>query len=524
MQPRTEHTLKDQQLRQPIHVTGLHRTHLDCKEKVALAGQALGREREHGAKTELARKFGVSRPTVYAARATATEALTKRFEDRACNTVWVAVDEAQIRRAVVALRIMAPNALRPIEDLIPILYKGVTISYGKVHKITAEAEQRAAQHNAASDLSKIKAGALDEMFSQGKPVLAGVDLDGGYLFSLALRDHRGAQDWAEVLKTGQQQGLDLKTVVKDAAQGIAAGVREVFPEAEQRDDCFHAHYEMGKVRRVLEQRAYAAIAKEEEARFKLERLRRTGTGKSRQTLVIRLSWAKRNCKSKLELHDDFEKAMHEAQEAMEWVDLEGGRLRTAQECQVAIESAAQKMRKLDDDRCKKVGQYIENRAPGLVMYIAALHQQLAALVEHYSLDLVVLACITWRLASELRLGRCRGKRTRSGDTKHLMGVLALLRTGIGDHGDALLSEVDRIIEGRHRASSAIEGFNAALRPFLYVHKRVSQGFLELFRAYYNLRTRRWGRHKGTSAHGCLTGDHVDDWLSVLGYLPSVALH
>ena len=56
-----------------------------------------------------------------------------------------------------------------------------------------------------------------------------------------------------------------------------------------------------------------------------------------------------------------------------------------------------------------------------------------------------------------------------------------------------------------------------MRPFLYVHKGVTQGFLELFRAYFNLRTRRWGRHKGTSAQQCLTGERVDDWLTVLGY-------
>ena len=77
--------------------------------------------------------------------------------------------------------------------------------------------------------------------------------------------------------------------------------------------------------------------------------------------------------------------------------------------------------------------------------------------------------------------------------------------------------VEELLIHRHRASSAIEGFNAALRPFLYVHKGVTQGFLELFRAYFNLRTRRWGRHKGTSAQQCLTGERVDDWLTVLGY-------
>ena len=64
---------------------------------------------------------------------------------------------------------------------------------------------------------------------------------------------------------------------------------------------------------------------------------------------------------------------------------------------------------------------------------------------------------------------------------------------------------------RHRASSAIEGFNAALRPYLYVHKGVTQGFLELFRAYFNLRPRRWGRAPALSVP---ERKPVEDWLAV----------
>ena len=63
-----------------------------------------------------------------------------------------------------------------------------------------------------------------------------------------------------MLRLAKDQGMELETVVKDAALvlGIAAGVTEVFPEAEQRDDCFHAKYETGKVRRRLEQKALGA--------------------------------------------------------------------------------------------------------------------------------------------------------------------------------------------------------------------------------------------------------------------------
>lgn len=98
----------------------------------------------------------------------------------------------------------------------------------------------------------------------------------------------------------------------------------------------------------------------------------------------------------------------------------------------------------------------------------------------------------------------------------------MLRYNAGEKTPEVLASVKAVIRRRHRASSAIEGFNAALRPFLYVHKGVTQGFLELFRAYHNLKTRRWGRHKGTCAYECLTGERVEDWLTMLGYPPSSA--
>ena len=143
------------------------------------------------------------------------------------------------------------------------LYPGVKVSYGAIQQMLVEAEGRAARLNAQSSLDGVQAGALDEMFSQGEPVLAGVDLDSGSLFGLSLSATRDAGAWAELLRAGQ--GLSLSVGVKDAARGIAAGVAEVFPCAEQRDDCFHVLYEMNKVRRKLERRADAAIEGEGEA-------------------------------------------------------------------------------------------------------------------------------------------------------------------------------------------------------------------------------------------------------------------
>jgi hypothetical protein len=195
---------------------------------MALAGQEV-----HGTISEVSREFGISRPTVYEARSTTGEVLREHFEqeESTYRAVRVEVDEAQLERAVVALRVMAPNVIRPIEELLPILYPGVRVSYGKVQSILVQAEAQAKVFNAKAELSPIKAGALDEMFSQGNPVLAGVDLESGYLFTLALRESRSGEDWAQVLRQAQGQGLELSVVVKDAAKGIEAGASPLWMRA-----------------------------------------------------------------------------------------------------------------------------------------------------------------------------------------------------------------------------------------------------------------------------------------------------
>ena len=76
-------------------------------------------------------------------------------------------------------------------------------------------------------------------------------------------------------------------------------------------------------------------------------------------------------------------------------------------------------------------------------------------------------------------------------TAHLLGAYGALRKHLGDRTRC---SMPWNLMQRHRASSAIVQCGAA--PLSYVHKGVTQGFLELFRAYFNLRPRRWGRHKG----------------------------
>ncbi len=500
-------------------MSGLTRTDLATIDKVDLAAASLAGQGMYGVVTELSERFGVSRPTVYAAQQQGLEALVGQFDVdvRTHRLGSMTIDRSQLERACVALRAMAPNSIRAIEGLLPILYPGVALSYGKIQGILAEAEARAAVFNGKVDLSGARAGAVDEMFSQGEPVLAGVCLDTGFLFALELCETRAAKDWQRVLEAGKSQGLDLKVVVKDAAKGIEAGVRAAFPDAEQRDDCFHAQYEMTKLLRQLERKAFAAISGEMAAEKALKKMKASLSGgrKERCSLEGKLRHARKRCGRVLTLHDAFARLVDEARDALEIVDLETAQLRTPEEMERRLHAAATGMQALDDGKCRKVGRYLANRAPGLVLYARELRSALEVPVQAHGDEAVRLACLIERLRHDLGT---RWQRWRRHDNRrHLLAACAMLRKLAGDAALPCLTAIRGLLAKRHRASSAIEGFNAALRPHLYVHKGASQPFLGLFRAYYNLRKRRWGRHKGTSAHECLTGERVDDWLTCLGY-------
>ena len=258
--------------------------------------------------------------------ATAQSVLRTHFEAPLLGGagVDVRVDDAQLRRAVVALRVVAPNAIRPIEDLLPVLYPGCRSRTGRYRRCWSS-RGTGGRLNAQAPLVGIEAGALDELFSQGEPVLAGVDLDSGYLFGLSLSADARCRGVGGAVREGQGQGLALSVVVKDAARGIAAGVAEVFPDAEQRDDCFHVLYEMNKVRRKLERRAYAAIEREGEALGRLGKTRaRDKTCRRKAKCALRK--ARRQCTEAIERFDAFEAAMETLRGALECVDVASAEL------------------------------------------------------------------------------------------------------------------------------------------------------------------------------------------------------
>lgn len=484
--------------------------------KAHLAACALAEQGSYGAVTRLASSHGVSRQTVYDVREQGEEALLHGFHGagQGQGCVWVKVDARQLERAVIGLRTVTPTSIPSIEELIPILYPCVKASYGKVQGLLAEARERARAFNERQELSSITAGTLDELFSQGQPVLAALDLESSYLFGLQQEDARGGAQWGGLLRGAQDQGAQLSVVVKDAALGIKAGVDRVFPEAQQRDDLFHPLRDMGKLLRRMESKAYGQIAREMEAEQALRK-----TSGARYSPAQKLRHVRARTNRVVEAFDAFEEACDRAREALQFIDWERGRWRSAQWMQDELEAAASQMLEMNDTKVRKLGRYLKNRAPGLVLWVNDINDQLEALSQQWGADATRMAVLMWHARRDLE-ATPKSSRSHEQIERMCAAHLGLNHTTTPERAEELFKAVDEVLWRRHRASSAIEGFNAALRPHLYVHRGVQQGFLELFRAAYNLRSRRSGRFKGKSPYERLTGNKVDDWLSLIGYPPT----
>lgn len=494
--------------------TSLHPSSASQIAAIALAAQG-----EYGAVTDLARDFDIHRQRVYELRERGRAALAAEFrpaEPDVDGSFTLQVTAADMCRAVVALRVITPSSVRDIEDMLPVLY-GKSWSYGKVWNVLHEAEQRAGERLEAVDLSGIDSIALDEMFSQGRPVLAGIDLDTQYLFQLEVQENRSGETWAESLGSlRDHQGLHPTRVVKDAGTGLGAGVRQCWPGIEEHDDLFHAVYMMGKEAYHLERGAYRAINTVDEwARRRAKARDET----QRRSLGQQLRIARGRMDIAIDRYDAFEMLRREAGRALELTERGSGRLRTSCEMVEVLTRVATEMMAIDGRRVGKVATYIRNRAEGLGRYLDDLAIRLQAVTEEAGgVEMVEAAIRAYQASLQVaRGGPAWDRRSRQKEladaTRHLLHTterdLPRLTRAIG----TVLPELAH----RYRASSAIENLNSVLRPYLVVQKHAEQGFLNLFRFYWNTRKRRWGRWKGTSAHEQLTGEGGDDWLAMLGF-------
>jgi hypothetical protein len=496
----------------------LHRSSLLPPASLAdIAISAMSGQGQYGAITHLADEYGLSRQQIYRVRDAGQQALLDAFLPIQ-PVPWNAdVPDAQLDRAIVGLYTIAPCSIDDIVDILPILY-GRTRCHGYVHGIIDIAQERAAALLENIDLSGLGAAALDEMFWHNHPLLTGIDLDTGFLFSAEKVHKRTGAEWVSRLQTLNANGFEPAVIIKDAGAAMAEAASVVFPNAEQRDDLFHAIALIHETGRYLENHAYRRIQCFDQ--LDAQRNRAPEGSSRRRSLGQKCRHARCKMDTAIEHFDTFDAVGESVKMLLRLCDPGCARLRTAQEVRDQLPHLTDQIEALGGQRERKLARYLRNRVEGLCGYLDALREKLSSCSQLLGSAALVGSVVRAYQAGLLARRGPRWQREER-EAELVSSARELVeQSGRPERLARALSVVTPVLQRRHRASSAIENLHSVLRPYIAVHKRVSQGFLDLFRFYWNTRARRWGRHKGTSALELLTGNKHDHWLSMLGFPPA----
>lgn len=240
-----------------------------------------------------------------------------------------------------------------------------------------------------------------------------------------------------------------------------------------------------------------------------------------QTLKLaqKRRYARERSAAAMELSDQYEFWAEMARDGLWFVALEQSRWRSGAASLAQLNSAVAELKKLDCEKVAPVTRYLENQGPKLVPYVDARVGELEKLNQALGSELVPELARLWRIEKELEKSHLRWQRRKELEQLWLDTSIKIEPMRPADW-EPVKAGVFAVIEKNLKRSSALaETINRVLRPFLFVQRRVSQGFLEWFVAWHNLRTYPRGRRRGQSPLQMLTGKRYDDWLQALGYAP-----
>lgn len=471
-------------------------------ERMELAMEALRRSQPI---TELAAQQKVSRKFVYQQLERAATAVDKAFhppESIPKFLGWLPVTADWMERVVVSSSLECHGSIRGIRAHVESI-TGVKISEGKVCDILATAILRAIGINEQHDLSRIRDGAHDEIFSQDTPVLVGVDPHSFYTYLMEPSCSRGEVAWGvAVLEKAQKQGLALKTSVQDAARGIRAGLTAAFPQIHMQGDVLHALMEVTELVSYLEGRAYAKLRKEQEQEKTMQRAKKRGQGNHHSKA---LAVSRKEARKAILLYEDFQILSRWFKETLDLVGPDLNSRRWIYDFVVA----EMKARSDQSHRIKPVVTYLIKQRDDLLAFVPKIYEGLEHVAAKHGLLLPVVELVYRQNGIPIE------------DPRYWKNQGEILRQA-GSQATQLSEDVQRLLDKIVRASSAVENINSILRGYFFLRKTIGVDFLELLRFYLNHRRfRRSAKPErvGRSPYETMTGQKHPHWLELLGYTP-----
>jgi transposase-like protein len=465
----------------------------------------LAHQGEYGLVTRLSQDIGVSRPTLYAWRDQALQALLQAFtpptpapplpgdQARQILTAWIV--HASARGIQTAMRELARQG----------------VSLATISAVLAEAQQRALTWMQTQRPLTVRALALDEIYANARrgAYLNVVDVHSGAVWASEGPLPVDSESWTLLLWSLQDRGLRWNRVVGDDGAALQAACRRVTPDLPVQGDHWHVLHGCAQVQARLDRW--------------LRQVEDQTAVVARQAARIAAGQRPRGPKPKTDVlaHAKEVAAARQVSEATRYLTQEWRRLLDvvvvdrrgvleAAHRQDDLEALLSLLAEVAEmapapqrDEVRRLHSRLTDALPQLltfVPHVERVQQDLAAVLSSKQQGL-----LAWAWLRRQALGWSSRE------------IVAAIPEEWRSATRVLLAAWDDAV----RVSSAVERWHSILRPHLAVHRTLSSGMLALLAVWHNHRVFTRGVHKGKSPlHLSGMTDASTDWLVALGYPPA----
>ena len=350
----------------------------------------------------------------------------------------------------------------------------------------------------------------DEIFARHQPILVTIEAQSTAILKIQLASDRSAETWKAHFDDLGAHRFHSIGMASDRGRGLVAGYQAACQDARWVCDRFHEFQDLFARRHQLERKAYAAIAKEDEAAHTFHH------AKSEANLHKRLQHyehAHHACEHAMARYDQLDLLLHLLRDALHLCS-PFGRLRTVEGVRSELTSLLSLIEEVDDAVLPKLLQPIRSHLDDILApfeQAESIQAELLDLLPQQILDALVLA---WHHEHLSYQSQAKYKRYHQYEKQQWLDFAE----GLLDHQFAPLQAVvfeklDAIIQ----ASSLVELVNSFIRPYLNSSKgQITQETLNLIMFYHNHRRYKSGKRQGKAPIELLTGEALEaDWVALL---------
>ncbi|MCP5016325.1 MAG: hypothetical protein GY938_13790, partial [Ketobacter sp.] len=361
------------------------RPDLDPQTRIHIVMLAWLHQGVYGKMTEIANTYLISRTFLYQLVLAAHLQLEILFSD---ETHLFQKDHQHFEPLLLLLRLEGNCSLLSISSILKALqYRPNSVGY------LSEFFQSAGQTLASTLLmpsKKLVFYLSDEIFAIHIPILLTIDAQSTAILKIELASDRSAETWRAHFEALENHYFLSLGMASDRGQGLVAGYQGACDTGLWVTDYFHEFRDLFALLHRLERKAYAAIAKEDEA------ARKFAGAKSEANLAKRLQHydtAHHVCQQAMELYDQLAMLLQWLREALQICSPQG-RLRTQENVRSELMLLFDMIQELDYAAITKTLKPLRKHVDDILIpfkQAEVIATELRCVVPHDALDFLVLA-------------------------------------------------------------------------------------------------------------------------------------